>query len=317
MSGDFKNSQFKTFLLMLLSIFKFVTYPIRKPLVGVLLLVILFALPTFRGVPPKDVLSWYSKKLAPVTKRFVDYGNSWARHTKPVRDTLGEAVGAVGDMAQQVRNGANMSNAKTSSLIEQNQKKQLKDMEDSLRKTGNHDFANIARGMRGEETPYKTKPKISYPKYDKKLSPTQRRIEQNKKRFAALQKRRMPRAKKYVPKQTTTQKPVPALEKPVEELISTENNKPDLALNAGSVISGKPVFNRDVSLTFGEKTLSLYGIEVTQNEESLDFLKSITGNDEVECVIKSSDSSSLAAICSAGGLEFNQMLVDAGFANPK
>lgn len=89
--GSFDFS-FKTFLLLLKEIAKIITYPVRKPLVGIPIILILFLLPTFNGVKPGEVPNWYWQKLNPVKRVVTNFGDAVEKHSKPVTNQFGTIV---------------------------------------------------------------------------------------------------------------------------------------------------------------------------------------------------------------------------------
>jgi hypothetical protein len=315
MGNEFKPSVAKTFILMIVSIVKFIALPIRKPVFGVFLVLFLLGAPTFQGVPPAKVFSWYGEKLEPVTRRFVDYGNGWAKHTKPIRSSVSEAVGVVVDAAKQVKSGQGFDASKLGSVVGSPNKEQLaelKDMEDALRKSGQGDIADMARQMRGEKAPYSPNLENKTPYNEVKKTKAQLRGERNRKRFAALQKKRMPTAIK--PQDSVLSKnDVKIIDEPIEKIID-EIDVVETKYKVGDVIKGKATFlSEDAVLINGQK-VDFYGIYINKIDEAIDFMQSITGDDAVECKVIKVELGMPQGVCSAGGLEFNEMLVDAGMA---
>jgi len=83
----------KTFILLLVNIFKFIVFPIRKPLIGIPLIFLLFLIPTLRGVKPAEVHLWYLEKLTPVTQGFVNFGEAINKHSiDPIKETVSKMI---------------------------------------------------------------------------------------------------------------------------------------------------------------------------------------------------------------------------------
>ncbi len=88
----------KTFLLLLKDVVKFITYPIRKPLIGIPILLIMFILPTFQGVRPGEVPNWYWQKLNPVKKVVSNFGSAVNKYSKPIQQQFGNMVKVTSDV---------------------------------------------------------------------------------------------------------------------------------------------------------------------------------------------------------------------------
>lgn len=83
----------KIFILLIINIFKFIVFPIRKPLVGIPFIFLLFIIPTFNGVKPSEVHLWYLKKLNPITQGFVNFGQAINKHSiEPIKETVSKLI---------------------------------------------------------------------------------------------------------------------------------------------------------------------------------------------------------------------------------
>ena len=98
MSKSCFNFSFKTFLLLLKDIVKIITYPIRKPLVGIPVVLIMFILPTFNGVRPGEVPNWYWQKLNPVKKVVTNFSDAVEKHSKPITNEFGKIIQTTSDV---------------------------------------------------------------------------------------------------------------------------------------------------------------------------------------------------------------------------
>jgi hypothetical protein len=296
MGNDFKPSHFKTFMLIILGIVNIVTYPIRKPLVGVILVIVLLGAPTLNGVPPRDVISWYGVKLKPVLRPFVNYKNSFSKHTKPIQDSVGQAVGVVADVAKKVRDGQNVNISSLTDTIASQRAKQPSE---------NKRFSDVAKQIEDKKN-YSLKQKAS------KKSKAKIRNEKNKNKFAILQKRRKATA---LPKNNYMQEKPQAniLDKDVDDILEDAQYNV-LNLTKDDFVKGEVRFLSNGNLRINDQIIALYGIKVFSASDAVEFLQSITGDDIVECDIVSIIDNTPQGICSAGGLEFNQMLVDAQMA---
>jgi len=112
----------KTFVLLLVNIFKFIIFPIRKPLIGIPLLFLLFIIPTFRGVKPAEVHLWYLAQLKPIGQVFVNFGDAVNRHSiEPIKDTVSKIVDTDGNFI------SDDTRLRTSTDLEPRKQQQIED----------------------------------------------------------------------------------------------------------------------------------------------------------------------------------------------
>jgi len=341
----YSPSVLMTFLRLIFAIIKLIAFPVRKPVVGLFLLLVLIGVPYALGVKPPEMLGWYKEKASPVLSVFSNYGNSMKKHTGPLVDQMSKVTNAVISAPQKLKE------IQTAKTRESNINNMMSDMAGGveLKELENTGGLNISKsdisqyeGMNGLEhgaIEQKTQAEIQKEHMQEvfKKSVAKSNIyalpNGEEKQVASVQ---MPAPIKIEIADTSNLQ-LKEIEKPVSAPVKPEKFEPKITMND---IQGKSEFSFAIKenynppmilegfakvlspefIKISESPIYLYGIVASSNvderEKARNFSSQLIGNSIVSCKIMGLTEDNIpAGICSAGIININKTLVQANLVS--
>jgi hypothetical protein len=306
----------KTFALLIISIFKFIAFPIRKPLIGIPFIFLLFIIPTFRGIKPSEVHLWYLSKLEPVTQVFVNFGEAVNKHSiDPIKETVSKIVNSDGRYISddtRLRTSTDLEPRKNENYIDNNNKKNLSSRIFEKAKNSSTTYkvedSIIATSKDLLQKEEDIKEKISDINYNPKNKITEDIKENNQKKEAIIKSDKI---------EKIVIKPAKKEEKTVEII-----KKPNPGLRyiiKPEFIEGKAKIKNANTIVINKRKIYLHGVYVDPYSEkgmaAITYLINLIHDKNVRCdVIAYTYNDFPTAICYCGGKTINEELVNVGLS---
>ena len=276
-----RDLQLKGWKKALHKLFMFITYPFRRPLIMLLILVVIFLAPTFRGVKPAEVHLWYWSKIKTVFSNVSEVVSQKTQDLLPENisiPNLEDFKGPEKAIEQVVEMPENTPQSVRRKMFEKARDDQASIQAVDILET--EETVPLPQEQPIVRDNFQNPEKPSIP-----VSPVNAHQEET---IAA---------------------------QPVRE----KKKLPLVYLNRAEEIAGKVRVNNANELEIKGKTIFLYGIYVdprTQKGiEAKNYLKSLVADQEVNCSIEAYTYQGIAtARCSVNGIDINRALVDGGYS---